>query len=221
MFHVKHQLDLSDLGNFFNTQGITFTREQSSKFELYINLIKNWASRINLISKNDLDALVERHILPSALLLKYVQPDQHDCILDIGSGAGFPGIVFKILKSDIDITLIDSAKKKYLFLLEVNESLMLNCKVLHRRVETLGEESGLKYNIIISRAVADLEVLWNWSVDILKDQGLLYTIKGETDIEGINKLTGRNMRIQIFKPDINWIEFSNYLLNKFIVKVER
>jgi 16S rRNA (guanine527-N7)-methyltransferase len=221
MFHVKHHLNLNDLGNFLIGQGIDFTGAQLHQFELYINLIKNWSSRSNLISRHDFDDIVEKHILPSALFTQFIQPVNEDRILDIGSGAGFPGVVLKILQPNINITLIDSTRKKYLFLMEVNEVLELNCKVLNCRVETLKKEIALKYDIILCRAVADLEILWNWSADILKDNGFLYTIKGERDDEEIIRLMSRGIKTYILKPNIRWIEFSKHLENKIIVKVEK
>jgi len=191
------------------------------KFGSYINLINSWASRSNLISRHDLPGIVERHILPSVLLFYHIKPKDQDRILDIGSGAGFPGIVFKILQPNLDITLIDSAKKKYLFLLEANESLSLNCKIIHRRVESLKTVIDEKYDVAVSRAVNDLRTLWSWSADILQDDGSLYTIKGETDEQEITRFVEKEKKIEVLKPATDWLTFSKYLEKKIVIKVEK
>lgn len=221
MFHVKQRVNLKDLVGFLYGQGIHLTKDQVNLFEEYLGLIRSWSNRVNLVSRHDLHDIVERHILPCLLLYTMIQPGKRKRILDIGSGAGFPGIIFKIVQSDLQIDLIDSAKKKYLFLTEVNESLSIKCSVHNQRVETLRNQKGEKFDYVVSRGVADMQTLWSWSHDLIKPKGILFTLKGGRHKEEMELLINRGIKAEILRPSTSWIKFSHYLNDKFVIKAER
>jgi 16S rRNA (guanine527-N7)-methyltransferase len=218
---VKQRVNLKGLVGFLYGQGIYLTKDQVNLFEEYLGLIRSWSNRVNLVSRHDIDDMVERHILPCLLLYTMIQPGERKRILDIGSGAGFPGIIFKIVQSDLQIDLIDSAKKKYLFLIEANESLSIKCNVHNQRVETLGNQKGEKFDCVVSRGVADMQTLWSWSRDLIKPKGILFTLKGGRHEEEMELLINKGIKAEILRPSTSWIKFSHYLNDKFVIKAER
>lgn len=220
MFHVKHPLSLRQLNYFLKLQSINLSTEQYDQFQVYQSLIKTWSSRQNLLSKNDLLHVVEHHFLTSLLFFSLVEFTKNDKIIDIGSGAGFPGIVLKIVRPNLNVTMIDASKKKYLFLQEVNESLSLKCEILHGRIENYKFKSGDKYNIAISRGVTDLYNLWIWVGKLLTRDGRLCCLKGGNINEELTPFTNESVKIQRLSPKEDWVKYSNYLKEKFIVHVE-
>jgi 16S rRNA (guanine527-N7)-methyltransferase len=150
-----------------------------------------------------------------------IQPGKGKHILDIGSGAGFPGIVFKIVQPDLQIDLTDSVKKKYLFLIEANESLSINCKVHNQRVENLRSQKGKQFDYVVSRGVADVWTLWLWASDLIKPKGVLFALKGGRHEEEMNFLINKGIKIELLRPDPSWITFSQYLNDTFVIKAER
>jgi 16S rRNA (guanine527-N7)-methyltransferase len=184
-------------------------------------MIKSWSARLNIISKSDLDIVVEKHILPSIMLHQFISWHKDMEILDLGSGAGFPGIVLKIMYPDISLTLIDSVRKKYLFLTEVCDMLSLNCTVLCKRVEEFGACFNEKFDIIVCRSVARLDKLWDWSRDLLVKKGHLYAIKGGDYIKERENITDKSVKIVLQRPDPEWIAFAPSLKTKFVMILEK
>lgn len=136
------------------------SRETIEKLEKFAELLKEWNLKMNLVSRNSLEMLWERHILDSAQLIDYIPPTTK-CLLDIGSGAGFPGIVLAILmqekNSNAKIILVESITKKTVYLKDVCEKLGLNnVRVENARVENLNISQP---DIITARAVAALDIL--------------------------------------------------------------
>ncbi len=158
---------------------IQLSTEQIALLYQYLNLLVTWNERTNLVSKNDIPHLLERHILESFAVVTASDIPLHSIVMDLGSGAGFPGIPLKILRPDIEITLIDSKRMKYLFLKEVIRQLNLNrAEVFCTRVESLNLTFINHFDFIVCRAVATLSELWNWSAKYLKKNGKLLAMKG-------------------------------------------
>ena len=110
------------------------TPEQTDRLRLYVDLLKKWQKTINLVGKNTLEDAWDRHILDSAQLSAHIP--QHATLLDIGSGAGFPGLVLAILRPDISVTLVESDTRKCVFMQTVaRETHCGNVTVLNDRVE--------------------------------------------------------------------------------------
>ena len=136
---------------------------------------------MNLISKNDRDVIVSRHIQESLAILPILSIPTAAKVMDIGSGAGLPGIPIKIARPDLQITLIESKRMRALFLQEVIEELGLEgIAVSGERIETLRVEtpSLRTFDLGFARAVAKLKTLWDWSEPLLKKSGTLAALKG-------------------------------------------
>lgn len=153
----------------------SLTVEQSALVGEYVNLIKKWDRAHSLVSKGDLDHLEERHINDSLVLEPFLKPSGNH--LDIGSGAGFPGVPLAICRPDVRFVLIDRSANKCRFLREVKFCLKLvNVDVQERDVGK-PDSSSQRFDTITIRAVAPPERAWSLASPLLREQGavLLHT----------------------------------------------
>ena len=119
-----------------------------------------WNEKINVISRKDIEALYERHVLHSLAVYKFLPFQPQSSILDIGTGGGFPGIPLAIMQPDVEFLLVDSIGKKITVVNEVASAIGLtNVRTKHGRAEEVKE----KFDFVVSRAVAELATLWRWS----------------------------------------------------------
>lgn len=162
------------------------SRETIAKLQQFAELLKEWNQKMNLVSRNSIDVLWERHILDSAQLIEYI-PLTTKKLLDIGSGAGFPGIVLAILMQEkipqARITLVESITKKTLYLKDVCEHLKLsNVRVENTRVENLQISAP---DVITARAVAALDILCGYMAKISGANTESLFLKGQSYKEEI------------------------------------
>lgn len=143
------------------------TDVQKEQFERMIELYQEWNEKINVISRKDMDDFVERHILHSLAIAKY-QPFKNGWyVVDLGTGGGFPGIPLAIMYPDVQFILVDSIGKKIKVVEAVKNDLGLsNVKAIWGRVEQI----DVKANLVVTRAVAPLSQLVDWTKKILKQQ---------------------------------------------------
>ena len=141
--------------------GFDVSRETMTAFDSYAALLGEWQLRTNLVGPSTLPVIWERHFADSAQLLALAGPGQS--WLDIGAGAGFPGIVIALLDPTARLTLVESIGKKCCFLAEVTTALGLENRVTieNRRVETLPRQ---KFDIVTARALASLDQLFEWGL---------------------------------------------------------
>ena len=178
MFHVEHVGIIRDA---CSSQGIPLTEEALDHFQKYQFSLIEWNKKINLISGNDELRIVTRHFLQSIGLLRVIDFPVGCRVLDLGTGGGFPGMPLKIIRSDLELVLVEATQKKVLFLKEVIEILGLKKVVaLPIRIESIGN-SIKPVNIVVSRAVTNLKNLIRWSRTCLtRDDGYLLAIKGKS-----------------------------------------
>jgi 16S rRNA (guanine527-N7)-methyltransferase len=143
-----------------------FTPAQIKQFAALESLYKAWNSKINVISRKDIDGLYEKHVLHSLAIAAVFQFEKGMQILDIGTGGGFPGIPLAIFFPEVKFHLADSIAKKLKVVDAITEALELkNITTQHTRVE---EIKTRKFDFVVSRAVAPLKDLWKWSKPLLK-----------------------------------------------------
>lgn len=218
---MKHNSFENDLYKGFLEKWFNIKAEQLILIDQYCLEIKKWSVRQNLVSRSDLDQLYEKHVFPSVIITKIIKDDPGQAIADIGSGSGFPGVIIKILLPERSVFLIDSSRKKYLFLLELCEKLNLSCKVINERVESLTRYNGICFDLIVSRAVAPLASLWNWSEKSLAPEGSLYVLKGGDIDNELRQVEEMNLNIKIIRPDSEWRSISDTVMDKLIVRIRR
>ena len=191
---------LKDLTNKLN---INLNEEHVDKFLLYKNLLQEWNNKINLTAITEDSEIIIKHFIDSLTVLKYI--DEDDSIIDVGTGAGFPGMVIKIAKEDTKITLLDSLNKRLNFLNEViNACRLTNIETIHGRAEDFGNNEFYreKYDVSIARAVANLATLTELCLPFVKVGGRFIAMKGSNieEIEEANKaidfLGGKIERIE-------------------------
>ena len=159
--------------------GLSFFNKQVVLLKQYVDLLTDWSSRVRLISRNDRNFIWERHILDCLSLVPHLPGGGP--LLDLGSGAGLPGIVIKIMRSDLEVYLLEPTRMKNLFLQETITALGLqNTFAIRSRAEALVGDSSFsgKFLIGTARAVARLPQLWDWAEPLLARQGVLIAMKG-------------------------------------------
>jgi 16S rRNA (guanine527-N7)-methyltransferase len=133
---------------------------QIAQFNALQEVYADWNEKINVISRKDIDALYERHVLHSLAVYRFLPFQVGSKILDIGTGGGFPGIPLAIMHPEVEFLLTDSIGKKITVVNEVATAIGLsNVRGQHIRAEDVKE----KFDFVVSRAVADLSTLWRWS----------------------------------------------------------
>lgn len=158
---------------------ISFYPGLIDKFSKYREILLSWNRRMNLISRRDEGRVVTRHFLESLGLVKAVAFPLKARVVDLGSGAGFPGIPMKLVRPDLRVILVEAKRKRVLFLRQVVEELCLTgVEVVLGRVEEVGDKIE-PVDFVVSRSVADLVTLSEWSMGCLKPRGgELIVIKG-------------------------------------------
>lgn len=166
----------------FSNYSIKINDKQVDKFNKYYRLLIEWNKNINLTTIINYDDVIKKHFLDSVLLLKVFTKDLFTSknIIDVGTGAGFPGLPLAIMLPDAKFTLIDSLNKRIQFLKEVVEILEIdNITLIHARAEELGIDLNYreKYDICVSRAVAPLPLLLEYCSPFVRKEGVLYLYK--------------------------------------------
>ena len=164
--------------------GINPTEEQLSNLNKYYELLIKWNEKINLTSITERKDVYLKHFYDSLTLNKIIDLNKINTLCDIGTGAGFPGIVLKIFFRDINITLVDSLNKRIKFLSIVVEQLNLkNINLVHARIEEYGKTNREKFDAVTARAVTKLPTLLEYSIPLLKVNGYFVPLKGEVEEE--------------------------------------
>jgi 16S rRNA (guanine527-N7)-methyltransferase len=218
---VKHHTDLNDLSEFMNRLNAPLSTRQYEQLGLYLELLNRWSKKINLVSRNDLPYLIERHFLPSLYLNACLPKNAKGQLMDLGSGAGFPGVLIAVMRPDLEVTLLDSSRKRTLFLEEVKETIGLDFQIVCQRCEQYAQAVVKKYNIVVSRAVANLKILLDWTHDLLDRPGFLYALTGGEKIDELKETILISKEYRIMSPGVEWIDLSNYMKNKFVIVVEK
>ncbi len=156
---------------------IMLLEEQIEKFYKYMNLLIEWNQKINLTAIVDPKEIIQKHFMDSMSVLNYIQDKKN--IIDVGTGAGFPGIPIKIANPNINVTLLDSLQKRVNFLAEVVSQLELDkIKAVHSRAEDYVRENRESYDVAISRAVANMSTLVEYLLPYVKQDGIVICMKG-------------------------------------------
>lgn len=159
---------------------INMEKEQIEQFYEYMNLLIEWNEKINLTAITEPEEIIKKHFIDSITIAKYIKGSS---IIDVGTGAGFPGIPLKILNNSLNITLLDSLNKRLIFLNEVISKLNLsNIKTQHARAEEAGINRKFreKYDIAVSRAVAPLNILVEYLLPFVKVGGNAICMKANS-----------------------------------------
>ncbi|MCK4548414.1 MAG: 16S rRNA (guanine(527)-N(7))-methyltransferase RsmG, partial [Candidatus Eisenbacteria sp.] len=161
--------------------GLECSEDRLEALVWYREAVRSWNRRVNLVSRRDVDRLVEYHFLDCAEGLRCLRTNVDTEIMDLGSGAGFPGLVWKILRPALRMTLVESVRKRCLFLERVVGHLGLRETVVLRvRAEELVKDGGLAggLDVVVVRTVAKLARLVEMGLPLLRGGGRLVAFKG-------------------------------------------
>lgn len=165
----------------FEKDGLKFDMNRYDKFMSYMSLIKEWNEKINLTAITEDIEIVKKHFIDSVQCFRFKEFKNFKSIIDIGTGAGFPGIPVKIAEPDIKVTLLDSLNKRVIFLNEVIKTLQLTeIEAVHSRAEDLAQKAEHResYDGVVSRAVANMSVLSEFCLPYAKVGGYFIALKG-------------------------------------------
>lgn len=194
---------------------------QAEQFYQYMNLLLEWNEKINLTAITEPSEIIIKHFVDSITINKHVKENAK--VIDVGTGAGFPGIPLSIIRNDVNVTLMDSLNKRIKFLDEVvNEIKLGNVDTVHSRAEELGHNKDYReqFDIATSRAVAPLNVLLEYLMPFVKVGGYCICMKGSNIDEEIKNskkalqlLSGEIVNIDSFE-----LPETDYGRNVIIVK---
>lgn len=175
------------LRELFGAEGIPCTEKQEDQLQRYMELLLEWNEKINLTAITEPEQVAVKHFLDCALLIKNGKFSEKFgdsfTLIDVGTGAGFPGMVVKILCPQIELTLLDSLNKRLLFLEEVEKELQLDGPknvIVHARAEEGGRKPELRcaFDAAAARAVAPLNLLAEYCMPFVKEGGVFFSMKG-------------------------------------------
>lgn len=160
--------------------GLELTEKQYQQLDRYAELLVEWNEKMNLTAITEPQEMAVKHFLDCLYLLKYCEIPQGARLIDVGTGAGFPGMVLKIARPDIELTLLDSLNKRLVFLNEVASALDLAVTTVHARAEDAGKDAQMResYDIATARAVARLSALSEYCLPLVKIGGQMISMKG-------------------------------------------
>jgi len=185
--------------------GVEITPEIAKKLNLYGNLLIEWNEKINLTAITDPDGVLYKHFYDCILFFKNNKVPQNAKIIDVGTGAGFPGMVLKIVREDLKVTLLDSLNKRITFLKDVIEKCDLQgIEAIHSRAEDGGKNPLYreKYDIACARAVANMPVLMEYCIPFVKVGGRFIAMKGPSAEEEVALCKNAISILKTEKPQI-------------------
>ena len=185
--------------------GIELTSQQLEKLNQFYELLISWNQKMNLTRIIEKEDVYLKHFYDSLTLSKVIDLKQDLTLCDVGSGAGFPGIVLKICFPNLKITLLDSLQKRVNYLNEIIKELDLkNIEAIHTRAEDYAKQNREKFDIVTARAVANLKILSELCIPMVKVNGLFIAMKAnieeeiENSTEILKKLDSKIEKIETF-----------------------
>lgn len=160
--------------------GVKISQEQAGQFQIYMEALLEWNEKLNLTAITQPEEIIEKHFLDSATVLSSCKIKENGKLLDVGTGAGFPGMPIKILRPDLQVTLLDGSQKRLRFLEDLCERLHLSCERVHKRAEEAGLDKAMResFDLVTARAVAPLRILCEYCLPLVKMKGFFVAMKG-------------------------------------------
>lgn len=201
---INYELLKGELDNI----GVNIGEYGLDRFDQYADYLVNWNRHINLTAITEPDDIVIKHFVDSLHILNYVKFEKGQSLIDVGSGAGFPGLPLLIANPDINVTFVDSIRKKLTFIKDVLHNTGLIASTQHSRAEELGKNNDFreKFDFATARAVAQLNVICEYCLPLVKVGGLFIAMKGST---GKEELENAKHAIDVLGGEIaRFVEFN-------------
>lgn len=195
------------LAGYLEKIGIHATPRQQHQLLAYLHLLQKWNKAYNLTAVRDPDQMLVRHLADSLVVQPYIRQTN---LVDVGSGAGIPGIPLAILNPDLPVTTLDSNSKKTRFQNQVKIELGLtNLEVIHGRVETIQHR---QFDQVISRAFASLQDMLRWSAGLAAAEGVFLAMKGRYPEDELAALPEGFALVQSYALDVPELDEDRHLL---------
>ncbi len=167
--------------------GVQLDSDQCAKLNRYGNLLLEWNEKMNLTAITEPREVLYKHFYDCILFLKHVKVPQNARLIDVGTGAGFPGMVLKIVRPDLAVTLLDGLNKRLTFLNAVAEDLGLSVETVHLRAEDAGRNPQYReqFDLATARAVSALPTLCEYCLPLVKKGGQFVAMKGSSAAEEV------------------------------------
>lgn len=201
--------------------GIHITENQLNQLEKFYELLISWNEKINLTRITKKEDVYLKHFYDSLTLIKTIDLTQNLSLCDVGTGAGFPGIVLKIVFPNLKITLIDSLQKRINYLNEVIKELSLQTiEAIHTRAEDYARKNRETYDIVTARAVANLKIISELCIPMIKENGYFIAMKANATEE---IAASKTMIIELGAKLENTIEFILPIenSNRTLIKIKK
>lgn len=200
---------------------INLTKQQQEKLEKYYEILIKENQNINLTSITEKEEVYLKHFYDSLTLSKIIDLTKDMTLCDVGTGAGFPGIVLKIVYPNLKITLVDSQAKRINFLKELIKKLELkNIEVVNARMEEYSKKTEEKFDIITSRAVANTNILLEISANALKINGYIILMKANAETE-INNMNNALKELNLEENQIVKFNLPIELSTRTLIKIKK
>lgn len=170
--------------------GISLSEKQIGQFLSYYEMLTEWNQMMNLTAITEYDDVMKKHFVDSLSLIKAFDVSQSVSVIDVGTGAGFPGLALKIAFPNLRVTLLDSLNKRINFINNVIDNLRLTeVEAIHGRAEDMAKQGKLreKFDLCVSRAVANLSVLSEYCIPFVKLGGFFISYKSEKISEEVSQ----------------------------------
>ncbi len=222
--YVGNSMNKEILVSGLNKIGYEIKEKELERFERFSALLVEWNEKMNLTAVTDPDGISVKHFLDSVAPIFKIDIKENSKIIDVGTGAGFPGIPIKIIRDDLSFTYLDSLNKRINFLKEVaNELEFKNVDFVHGRAEDIGQNKLYRegFDYAVSRAVAPLKILSEYSIPLLKKGGVFAAFKSfdiDAELNDAKSMIG-SLGGKI--KDIIEVEIPNSELLRKIVLIEK
>lgn len=176
-------IDLALLDTCAAQAGVSLKQEQLLQFDRYAALLCEWNQKMNLTAITEPDEIVRKHFADCLHALAFLPQTPGISLIDVGTGAGFPGIAWLIARPDLQLTLLDSLQKRITFLQAVLHELGMKAETVHARAEDAGRDAALReqFDYAAARAVAPMNVLSEYCLPFVRPGGVFVSLKGKTD----------------------------------------
>ena len=176
-------MTFDELINELKKININLNEEQQRQIKEYATFLLEYNKHTNLTAIRDINDCYLKHFYDSLTIVNYIDLNKYNNILDIGTGAGFPGLVLKIVYPKLNVTLLDSNNKKVSFLKEISSKLEIDVTIINDRAENYIKNNREAFDIVVSRAVASLPVLLELTIPFVKVNGYFISMKGNAQEE--------------------------------------
>lgn len=203
-------MNYEEMRNLLKDKGIILSDEIIQKFNEYFHLLVTWNEKFNLTSITNEEDVIEKHFYDCLIASDPTLLTKGKQVADLGSGAGFPGLVWAIVYGDVSFTLIEATKKKCTFLEEASKALGLkNVKVVNARVEELPPSFKESFDFVTARAVAELRILLELGVPFLKIGGTFIAMKGSHGNDELKNAANAIKSLSITNIDTRLLSLPN------------